>query len=42
MSHGHIEQVGTQRDLYHSAADLYVARFLGSEAMTFFRQRSKA
>ena len=33
LNNGHIEQMGTPRDIYHRPANLFVARFVGSPPM---------
>ena len=37
MNAGHIEQVGTPQELYHSPATLFVAGFIGSPAMNMMK-----
>ena len=37
MRQGRIEQVGTYHELYHEPANMFVAGFLGSPPMNFFR-----
>jgi ABC-type sugar transport system ATPase subunit len=39
MNHGIIEQVGKPLDLYYTPANLFVAGFIGSPAMNFFKAR---
>jgi multiple sugar transport system ATP-binding protein len=37
MNAGHIQQIGTPLELYHSPNNLFVAGFIGSPAMNFFQ-----
>jgi ABC-type sugar transport system ATPase subunit len=39
MNQGRIEQVGKPLDLYYAPANLFVAGFIGSPAMNFFKAR---
>src|SRR5277367_2653324 len=39
MNQGRIEQVGKPLELYYSPADLFVAGFIGSPAMNFFKAK---
>ena len=39
MNEGRIEQVGTQREIYNWPVNVFVAGFVGSPAMNFFRGR---
>jgi multiple sugar transport system ATP-binding protein len=39
MNEGHIEQVGTQAEIYNWPANVFVAGFVGTPAMNFFRGR---
>ncbi len=39
MNHGIIEQVGKPLDLYYTPANLFVAGFIGSPAMNFFKAK---
>lgn len=37
MSAGHIQQVGTPKEIYNNPANMFVANFIGSPAMNFLR-----
>jgi ABC-type sugar transport system ATPase subunit len=37
MSEGKVQQIGTPEDLYHQPANRFVASFIGSPTMNFFR-----
>ncbi|NCW27210.1 MAG: sn-glycerol-3-phosphate ABC transporter ATP-binding protein UgpC [Verrucomicrobia bacterium] len=37
MSEGRVQQIGTPEDLYHQPANRFVASFIGSPTMNFFR-----
>jgi ABC-type sugar transport system ATPase subunit len=39
MNQGRIEQIGKPLDLYYAPANLFVAGFIGSPAMNFFKAR---
>lgn len=36
MNEGHIEQIGTPREVYHVPANLFVAQFIGNPSMNTF------
>lgn len=42
MNHGKIEQIGTPDDLYHRPASQFVAGFIGSPQMNFFKCEAKS
>jgi multiple sugar transport system ATP-binding protein len=36
MKDGHIQQIGTPREIYNNPANIFVATFIGSPAMNIF------